>query len=430
MTTIATDEKVSAAPDRKPLYAMFAANGISQVGNMMAAIAIPWFVLQTTGSAAQMGLSAFATTLPIFFSGMIGGVIVDRVGAKRMSIIADIFSMVTVALIPILYSMNALTTPILLILIFAGTILDTPGTTARAALLPDLIKRAGVKPEKANATYGSIWRFSILFGPPLAGVLIGLFGSEHTANVLWIDAATFAVSALLMAWFAPSQAPKTISNANPVSEMLEGLRFYGRERLLLALLILFAVVDLFANAVMLVVLPLYASRQYGSPEAYGLLLGLFGGGTLAGTVWYGARGHGWPRRFIVILPIVGFGLPLWILAALPSLPITLLFMFLMGLSIGPVGPLIMTLYQERIPPELRGRVFGARAAIDTVSIPFAALVTGVILERVDLQTTLVGFAVAFLVIIAAALWLPILRTMEVKPLMSTPNGHVPVGEEI
>jgi MFS family permease len=117
---------------------------------------------------------------------------------------------------------------------------------------------------------------------------------------------------------------------------------------------------------------------------------------------------------IVILPVVGFGLPLWILAALPSLPIALLCMFLMGLSIGPVGPLIMTLYQERIPPELRGRVFGARAAIDTVSIPFAALVTGLILERVSLQNTLTGFAVVFLGIIAVALWLPILRTMEVK----------------
>jgi hypothetical protein len=75
----------------------------------------------------------------------------------------------------------------------------------------------------------------------------------------------------------------------------------------------------------------------------------------------------------------------------------------------------MTLYQERIPPEMLGRVFGARAAIDTVSIPFAALLTGIILERVSLQNTLVGFAVIFLVIIAVSLWLPILKTMEVKP---------------
>jgi MFS family permease len=415
MTTTSTPEEIPITNANKtPLIALFAANGISQVGNMMAAIAIPWFVLQTTGSAAQTGLSAFATTLPIFFSGIIGGVIVDRVGAKRMSVIADVMSMVTVALIPLLYSLDALTLPVLLVLVFLGTILDTPGTTARATLLPDLIKQAGVKPEKANATYGSIWRFSILFGPPLAGVLIGLFGAENTANVLWIDAATFLVSALLVALTAPRTAPKPPRDSHPVSEMLDGLRFYGKERLLLALLILYAVVDLFANAVMLVVLPVLSSEQFGSAEVFGLLLGVFGGGTLAGTIWYGTRGHSWPRRVIVILPVVGFGLPLWILAALPSLPIALLCMFLMGLSIGPVGPLIMTLYQERIPPELRGRVFGARAAIDTVSIPFAALVTGLILERVSLQNTLTGFAVVFLGIIAVALWLPILRTMEVK----------------
>jgi MFS family permease len=414
MTATASPE-LTTSPDQTPLRALYVANAVSQVGNMMAAIAIPWFVLQTTGSAAQTGLSAFASTLPIFISGIIGGVFVDRVGAKRMSIISDLLSMVTVALIPLLYSLDALTTPILLALIFLGTILDTPGSTARTTLLPDLIARAGVQPERANAVYGSIWRFAILFGPPLAGVLIGLFGADNVAAVLWIDAATFLVSAALIALTLPRTQPKPASDRHPVSEMLDGLRFYKTEHLLLALLILFAVVDLFANAVMLVVLPIFASANYGSAESYGLLMGVFGGGTLAGTILFGAKGQNWPRRPLVILPVIGFGLPLWVLALMPPLVVTLVCMFIMGLVIGPVGPLILTLYQERVPPEMRGRVFGARAAVDTLSIPFAALFTGVIVEQVGLQVSLVGFAVIFLFIMAGALALPILCTMEARP---------------
>jgi MFS family permease len=175
------------------------------------------------------------------------------------------------------------------------------------------------------------------------------------------------------------------------------------------------VVDLFANAVMLVVLPIFASANYGSAESYGLLMGVFGGGTLAGTILFGAKGQNWPRRPLVILPVIGFGLPLWVLALMPPLVVTLVCMFIMGLVIGPVGPLILTLYQERVPPEMRGRVFGARAAVDTLSIPFAALFTGVIVEQVGLQVSLVGFAVIFLFIMAGALALPILCTMEARP---------------
>lgn len=414
MTTTSTStENIQTLPKRAPIYALLTANAISLTGNMMTAVAIPWFVLQTTGSAAQTGLSAFASTLPIFFSGLIGGVLVDRVGAKRMSIIADLLSMVTVALVPLLYSAGALTYPLLLALIMIGTILDTPGNTARQTMMPELAQQAGMKLERANATYGSIWRLSILLGPPLAGVLITIFG---TANVLWIDAATFIVSAALIVFFVPRPPDKPIKSEknHPITEMLEGLRFFGREQLLLALLILFAIVNLLANAVVLVVLPVYANSIYGTAESYGLMLGVFGGGTLTGTILYGARGQNWSRRGIVLLAIIGFGLPLWILALLPPFIIALLMSFIMGLVIGPVGPMIMTLYHERVPPELRGRVFGTRAALDTLSIPFAALFTGVIVQGIGLQITLVGFAIAFLIVTAAAALTPIFKELHIS----------------
>jgi len=409
-TTSTVSETTRSATNRAPIYALLTANAVSQIGNMMSAVAIPWFVLQTTHSAAQTGLSAFASTLPIFFSGLVGGVMVDRVGAKRMSIIADLLSMVTVALVPLLYSTGLLTYPLLLALIVAGTILDTPGGTARLTMMPDLAQKAGMKLERANAAYGSIWRMSILLGPPLAGLLIGLFG---TANVLWIDAVTFLVSAILIGLIVPhaEKNPNARERNHPAAEMLEGLRFFGRQQLLLALLVLFAVFDLLANAVMLVVLPVNASAVYQTPESYGLLLGIFGGGTLAGTVLYGARGHTWSRRLLILLAPFGFGLPIWVLAVLPSFGIALTMAFIMGLVIGPVGPMITTLYHERVPAELGGRVFGARAALQTLSIPFAALFSGVVVQGIGLQITLVGFASSFLILTGAAALAPVFRAM-------------------
>ena len=65
------------------LYSLYAANAISMTGNQLALLAIPWFVLATTGSAAQTGITAFFTLLPTVISTFFGGTLVDRMGFKQ-----------------------------------------------------------------------------------------------------------------------------------------------------------------------------------------------------------------------------------------------------------------------------------------------------------------------------------------------------------
>src|SRR4051794_9169653 len=89
--------------NRLPLYSMLTGSAISLVGNSITGLAIPWFVLVTTGSAARTGITAFAGMLPTVLGGLLGGVLVDRLGRKRTSVIADLASGGTVALIPLLY---------------------------------------------------------------------------------------------------------------------------------------------------------------------------------------------------------------------------------------------------------------------------------------------------------------------------------------
>src|SRR5215216_459664 len=88
---------------RTPVFAILAAEAISQTGNAITNLAIPWFVLATTGSAAKTGITAFANITPTVLASLFGGALVDRVGNKRMSIIADLMSGLTVATVPLLY---------------------------------------------------------------------------------------------------------------------------------------------------------------------------------------------------------------------------------------------------------------------------------------------------------------------------------------
>lgn len=187
--------------DRRPVYVLLAANAISQVGNILTFVAIPWFVLQTTGSATKTGVIGAASAVPLIVAGIFGGAIVDRLGYRQASIAADIMSGVTVALVPVLHLTVGLAFWQLIVLVFLSALLDAPGSTARRSLVPELAELGDLPLERANASFEAINRAALLVGPPAAGVLIAALGAS---SVLFIDAATFGLSAALTRIGIPS----------------------------------------------------------------------------------------------------------------------------------------------------------------------------------------------------------------------------------
>ena len=130
--------------DRRGLYALVGANTVSQLGNVVALVGLPWFVLETTGSPARAGLTAFATTVPMAIGAIVGGPLVDRVGARRASIVADLGAAAAIASIPLPHSLDALAFWSLLALAFAAGAFEAPGRAARRAIFPDLAERGSM----------------------------------------------------------------------------------------------------------------------------------------------------------------------------------------------------------------------------------------------------------------------------------------------
>ena len=185
---------------RAPLYGLYAADTISLSGNAVAQIAIPWFVLTTTGSATLTALVVFFNFLPIVLAAFFGGVVVDRLGFRASSIVADLASSAAVAAIPLLDATVGIEIWQLMLLVFLGALLDAPGATARAALFPDVVELAGVRMERASGIRAGIQQGAQLLGAPLGGVLVAGFGATAA---LWIDAASFLVSAGLVLLLVP-----------------------------------------------------------------------------------------------------------------------------------------------------------------------------------------------------------------------------------
>lgn len=192
---------------------------------------------------------------------------------------SDLASAVTVAAIPLLHHGPGLGCGGLVALVTLLGTLRGFGDSAKRVLLPRTIATAGIHVTRATGLHDGMYRLSTLLGPPVAGLLITAF--DATA-VLLLDAASFAIAALLIALLVPGGAAE--QRREPYLRALRaGWRFIGRDRLLLSVALMIFVTNLLDQAYAAVLAPVWASDVIGSATALGLLFGLFGAGAVAGS---------------------------------------------------------------------------------------------------------------------------------------------------
>jgi hypothetical protein len=136
--------------DRTGIFSLLAAEAVGQMGNMMVFVAGPWFVLETTGSAARTGIVSGALAMGAVIPAVLGGLLVDRLGFKRSSVLADLTSAAGVAAVPLLHLAGLLQFWQLVVLVFLLSSLNAQSDTARYALVPFLADRARMPIERGN----------------------------------------------------------------------------------------------------------------------------------------------------------------------------------------------------------------------------------------------------------------------------------------
>ena len=404
-------------PDRRPMYSLLTAAGISQVGNTMTIVAGPWFVLQTTGSAAKTGLVGAALALGLLVP-ILGGPLVDRLGFRRGSVLADIVSGATVASIPALHLAGLLEYWHIVVLVFILASVNSQGDTARLALVPALARLAHIPVERVNARDRAIVRLGSVLGPFLAGALIAGIGA---VNVLFVDAGTFSISALLVTVGVPrsvdarERRPVEGGRRRYLAELAEGLRFVRSTTFLLSMILVATVGNFFDQPLLTVVAPVYAKDIYGSPASFGALVGSFGAGAFAGSLLFGSVGRTWPRRRTFLTSyVVGAAIIYGTLALSPPVAVAIVAAIAAGLAFGPVNPIFATVTQENTPPHLLGRVFGALTAIPQAAIPIGAVLAGVAVQRAGLIPTIVGMGLIYVAVTIGMFFNPALRGMDVR----------------
>jgi MFS family permease len=318
----------------------------------------------------------------------------------------------------------------LLALVFCAGLLTTPGATARSALVPDLAALAGVRIERATALTDGISRLSRFIGAPLAGVLIALIG---TSNLLWIDAATFGASALLIGMLVPRRLPAAEHEAartcaaedeasaagahakrRPFANARDGIGFIARDPVLASTILVVLVTNMLDAGYGAVLAPAWVKQVYGSAVVLGTLIAAFGGAAFLGAITFGAVGHRLPRRLTLGwgFTIGGASRLFWVVLLAPVLPALVITQAICGFCIGPINPLFSTIEFERVPAAMRARVFGAGMAGSMLAAPLGGLLAGGLVPAIGIWPCIVLFGVVYTLATASLLVNPALRKID------------------
>ncbi|GAA3395149.1 MFS transporter [Streptomyces roseoviridis] len=414
---------------RTPLAGVLAANAISISGNSLTLIGVPWFALETTGSPGKAGFVAFCAAVPVVVSALAGGPVIDRIGRRRVSIASDLVCALALVAIPLLNRAGLLQFWMLCALMAVTGLFHAPGETARHVLVPDLAERAGTPLSRVASLYDAVSRGARMTGAALAGLLVALVGAD---TVLYVDAATFAASALLVLVTLrgvpsaePLRAAPPLSLAVYRSDLRAGYGFLLHTPLLLGINLMVMVTNGLGQSWNAVLLPVHARENLGGSAALGLLVAVFGGCALLGALLYGAIGHRFPRRPVFTVGFLLVGTPSYVTAAFTDTTLPLLVtMALGGLGAGVLNPILTTVFYETVPDELRSRVGGASTASVLMTTPLGGLAAGWLIERAGLTTALLCLAAVYFLATLAPLVFPAWRGME-APVRAAEPGPAP-----
>ena len=372
----------------RSIRALLAAEVISTTGGQMTWLALPWFVLVTSGSATQTTFVVAAEVIGLALLGLPGGRVLGKLGARRTMMLCDGLRAPVMLVIPLLHWTGGLSFPILLTVSFTLGALSAPYFAAQKVVVPELIGEDEQRVSEANALFQAATRTTLLAGPALAGLLIGVVGAPP---VLVIDAATYLVSLVLVAAFVPQRPP--VRQEDEHRSLRAGFRFIARDRLMRVWWPTFALGDAAWTAFFITVPVLVLDRFGHHASIAGVLIASFGVGALIGNM---ISFKYLTRRFAGLAVIAAFALfqavPLWFLwLPLPALALAALILA-SGVANGLVNPSLHTITTLRVPAPLRPNVLTTAMVGWALVNPLGLFVTGPVLDAFGTTPVLIGFA--------------------------------------
>jgi MFS family permease len=367
-----------AAMIRRSLIALVAAEVISSLGTLMTVVALPWFVLETTGSPQRMTVVLAAEAAPLALLALVSGRIATRLGARRTMLACDALWAPATAAIPLLHAAGALSFGLLVALAFVCGIPAGAHFGAQSAIVPELLGEETAGVARVNALFQTASRLTYFVGPAVGGALLAVAGAPF---VMLVDAATFAVSFVLVAVCVRPRPAVVAAGSEEVPRLGDGLTLLRRDAVLRPLTCA-QFLSQAAFMAMNAAVPVLAFTEYGRDATLaGVLLGAWGGGAmLGGIVAFRIVDAHDPLRLGALAWALQAA-PLWLLAAAPAPALAVAALALSGLGNGIRVPPLFGVMTIRIPAPVRAGTMTVSYSFVFASGFLALIAAGPLLDR-------------------------------------------------
>jgi MFS family permease len=355
----------------RTLAALVVAEVVSSTGSAMTFVALPWFVLVTSGSATRMSIVLAAEILPMAVFGIPSGSVVSRLGARASMLVSDLIRAPLVALVPVLHWTGHLSFPALLAIVFLLGVFMAPYFSAQRTIIPELFGDDEKALGKASGLFGGASHLPLVIGPSIAGVLIAWLG---TAPLLVVDAATFLFAFVVVLGLV--RGGKRIPQDEGSRGILAGVRYLARDPLLGPLTLTLIVLDGAANGISVAVPLLAFTRYHRDPHIAGWIFTSFGIGAIAGSVLVMKLLDRFKPLQLASVGILAATLPLWVVVAPVSWPVVGLAVVVCGLFVPLINAPVMGIITTRPPAALRAKVMTAVMTASGLGGPAGRLVIG------------------------------------------------------
>lgn len=407
---------------------LFAGSSVSMVGDQFTLVALPWLVLEVTGSPAQLGLVLAVMALPRAAFMLIGGAVVDRLSPRRVLLTARGANAVLTGVLAALVLAGSIHMWTIYALAFAIGLCTAFAYPAGGSILPQLVAPAQL--HAANSTIMGMRQLSMLIGPALAGLLVTA-GSAHagaadasagahgTGLAFAVDAVSFLFSvASLLAIRIPSELDLRAAPADSVfAQVWEAIRAIWRDTQLRSFIAYMAFVSVLVMGPLQVGLPLFAKSRFSEgAAAFGWLMTANGAGMLLGTVMSISITRLVRGRLGILMPSLdaAAGLALAALSAVHSVLTGAALLVLTGLFAGTVQIAIVTWLQRRVPQAMMGRAMSVVFFTFFGLAPLAAALAGGLLKVISLSQLFIGAGLALTTLALLCLTRPSLRAIQLQ----------------
>ncbi len=401
---------------------------VSVIGDHISIIAFPLLVLQMTESVSMTGLVFAVQGIPRAILMLVGGAVVDRVGARAVMMVTSVLRFGLVMVVAWLINVDQASLQIVFGLAFAFGVADAFFYPASTAIVPSLLSKD--KLQAGNAlVQGSMW-VGVIVGPALAGLIIAgeITTMGHDANLeaatyasnrsgfaraFFVDGLTFAASFITLIFVRTRKGESNVNDSVPDSslkasiggEVMEVVRWVWSQPSMRLGFIGIAALEFFFQTPIFVGLPALAKARFLEPVyVYGLIITAYGSGALIGS-FVGGSVRAIPDKYLIrvmFLVFMGSGASFGLMVLYEPYWWAMLVFFVCGTGDSFVWVNFTTWVQKQVPEKKIGRVMSILTFMSVGLIPIASVILGVAFEW-NLEASLLivsGILVVFCMVAA------------------------------